>query len=138
MFWWTRRGTVIGKSLRVLGKVTAEGLVKVYGQIEGELQCASLEISRQAEVIGTVTAEKVTIDGRVEGPIVASAVVLKSHAYVIGDIHHETLAVGRGAVFEGRSVRIHGPNSSAPAEEDNKRSRKGDKHEPTLATEAAA
>ena len=131
MFWWRRRGTVIGKSLRVLGKVTAEGLVKVYGQIKGELQCASLDISREAEVIGAVTAEKVTIDGRVEGPIVASVVILKSHAYVVGDIHHESLAVGSGAVFEGRSIRIHGPNDSVTAQEDKKRSRKEAEHEPT-------
>lgn len=131
MFWWRRRGTVIGKSLRVLGKVTAEGLVKVYGQIEGELQCASLDVSREAEVLGAVTAEKVTVDGRVEGPIVASAVILKSHAYVIGDIHHESLAIGRGAVFEGRSIRIHGPNGSVQAKEDKKRSRREEEAEPT-------
>ena len=42
MFGWRRRGTIIGKGLRVVGKVTAEGLVKVYGQIEGEVQCATL------------------------------------------------------------------------------------------------
>ncbi len=124
MFWRRRKGTVIGKSLRVLGKVTADGLVKVYGQIEGELQCASLDISKEAEVVGAVTAEKVTIDGRVEGPIVASIVVLKPHAHVIGDIHHESLAIGSGAVFEGRSVRIHGPNGSAPAADTKKVSRK--------------
>lgn len=135
MLWWRRRGTVIGKSLRVLGKVTAEGLVKVYGQIEGELQCASLVVSREAEVRGAVTAEKVTIDGRVEGPVVASLVILKSHAQVIGDIHHESLAIGRGATFEGRSVRIHGSGGSETGRDDKKRSRKQDKLEPELMAE---
>ena len=46
MFGWRRRGTIIGRGLRVVGKVTAEGLVKVHGQIEGELQCATLTLAR--------------------------------------------------------------------------------------------
>jgi cytoskeletal protein CcmA (bactofilin family) len=69
MFGWRRRGTIIGEGLKVVGKVTAEGLVKVYGQIHSELQCGSLILSRKAELSGTITAGKVVIDGKVEGPI---------------------------------------------------------------------
>ncbi len=112
MFWSNDRGTVIGTNLRVVGNVRADGLVKVYGRIEGELDCRLLDVSRSAEVIGPVTAEKVTIDGRVEGPIVASIVLLKSHAQVVGDIHYEFLSLESGAVLEGRSAKIHGPNGS--------------------------
>jgi cytoskeletal protein CcmA (bactofilin family) len=34
--------TVIAEGLKIIGSVTAEGLVEVNGQIEGELHCASL------------------------------------------------------------------------------------------------
>jgi cytoskeletal protein CcmA (bactofilin family) len=110
MLWWRRRGTIIGKGLKVVGKVTAEGLVKVFGQIDGELQCTSLVVSRKAHVNGAITAEKVTVDGRVEGPIAAAVVMLKSRAQVVGDIRHQSLAIERGAEFEGRSIMAQRPS----------------------------
>ena len=50
MFGSRRRGTVIAEGLKIVGTVTAEGLVEVNGQIEGELHCTSLIISRKAHV----------------------------------------------------------------------------------------
>jgi cytoskeletal protein CcmA (bactofilin family) len=114
MFGWRRRGTIIGKGLRVVGKVTAEGLVKVYGQIEGELQCATLILSRNAQLSGAIKAGKVIIEGRVEGPIEGGNVVLKSRAHVVGDIHHQSLGIKKGAHFEGRSVQTHKVNGRQP------------------------
>ena len=42
------RGTVIAKGLKIVGRVTAEGLVEVNGQIDGEIHCTSLIISPHA------------------------------------------------------------------------------------------
>jgi hypothetical protein len=39
MFGLRPRGTVIAEGLKIMGSVTAEGLVEVNGQIEGELHC---------------------------------------------------------------------------------------------------
>jgi cytoskeletal protein CcmA (bactofilin family) len=86
--------------------VTAEGLVEVNGQVEGELHCTSLVISRMAQVTGTIQAERVVVDGRVEGPIQGGDVVLKSQAQVVGDIYHRSLSIERGAFFDGRSVQV--------------------------------
>jgi cytoskeletal protein CcmA (bactofilin family) len=88
------------------GSVTAEGLVEVNGQVEGELHCTSLIISRQAHIAGTIRAEQVVVDGTVEAPIQGGSVVLKSRAHVVGDIHHQSLAIESGAFFDGRSVQI--------------------------------
>jgi cytoskeletal protein CcmA (bactofilin family) len=44
----SRRKTVIAKGLKIEGRVTAEGLVELNGQIEGELRGKSLIISRGA------------------------------------------------------------------------------------------
>jgi cytoskeletal protein CcmA (bactofilin family) len=103
-----RRSSIVGRGLQVVGNVTAEGLVKVYGQIEGELRCASLIVSRNGQVKGKIKAEKAIIDGKVEGPIEAADVILKSHAHVVGDIHHRSLHLEQGAYFEGRSMQAHG------------------------------
>ena len=105
MFASRHSGTVIAKGLKIVGIVAAEGLVEVNGQIEGELRCSSLVIARGAHVTGTIAAERVVVDGKVEGPIHGGEVLLKSQAYVVGDIHHKSLAIEKGAYFEGRSMQ---------------------------------
>ena len=104
MFGSRDRGTVIAKGLKIVGSVTAEGLVEVNGQVDGELHCTSLIISRGAHVAGTIAADRVVVDGRVEGPIQGDDVILKSQAHVVGDIHHQALSIESGTFFDGRSV----------------------------------
>jgi cytoskeletal protein CcmA (bactofilin family) len=107
-------GTVIAQGLKIVGSVTAEGLVEVHGQIDGQLNCTSLVVARGAQVTGTIGAERVVVDGNVEGPIHGREVVLKSQAHVVGDIHHQSLAIESGAYFEGRSVQVQGGNEEEP------------------------
>jgi cytoskeletal protein CcmA (bactofilin family) len=104
MFGSKNRGTVIAKGLKIVGTVTAEGLVEVNGRVDGELHCTSLVISRGAHVAGTIAAGRVVVDGNVEGPIQGGDVILKSKAHVVGDIHHQSLSIESGAFFDGRSV----------------------------------
>ena len=108
MFGSKQQGMVIAKGLKIVGSVTAEGLLWVYGTINGELHCTSLVIDRAAHISGTVAAERVVVDGKVEGPIQGGEIVLKSRAQVVGDIHHQSLAIESGAFFDGRSVHIRG------------------------------
>jgi cytoskeletal protein CcmA (bactofilin family) len=110
MFASRHRGTVIAKGLKIVGSVTAEGLVEVNGQIDGELHCTSLVIARGAHVHGIVAAERVVVDGKVEGPIQGGDVLLKSQAHVLGDVHHQSLAIEKGAYFEGSSIQVRGAN----------------------------
>ena len=105
MFASKQRGTVIASGLKIVGNVTAEGLVEVHGQIEGELHCTSLIIAPGACVTGMIAAKQIVVDGKVEGPIRGSDVLLKSNANVVGDISHQSLAIEKGAHFEGRSVQ---------------------------------
>jgi cytoskeletal protein CcmA (bactofilin family) len=42
MFGPRRGGTVIGNGLKIVGSVTAEGLVEVNGQVEGDLHAHCL------------------------------------------------------------------------------------------------
>jgi cytoskeletal protein CcmA (bactofilin family) len=100
--------------LKIMGSVTAEGLVEVNGHIEGDLHCTSLVVSPKASINGGVEADKVVVNGRVEGPIRGGEVVLKSRAYVVGDIQHNSLAIEPGAFFDGRSIRSAGSNLRRP------------------------
>jgi cytoskeletal protein CcmA (bactofilin family) len=128
----SKQGTVIAKGLKIVGSVTAEGLVEVNGQIDGELHCTSLVIARGAHVTGTVAAERVVVDGNVEGPIQGGEVLLRSQAHVTGDIHHRSLAIESGAFFDGRSVQVRG-NGQSPESIERKSSRQIVNHRETLA-----
>jgi cytoskeletal protein CcmA (bactofilin family) len=88
MFGSSNRRTIIAKGLRIVGSVTAEGLVEVIGQVDGKLHCTSLIISRGAQVSGIINTELVVVDGSVNGPIQGHDVLLKSRAHVVGDIQH--------------------------------------------------
>jgi cytoskeletal protein CcmA (bactofilin family) len=98
-----RTGTIIAEGLKIRGSVSAEGLVEVNGQIEGDVHCTSLFISPKAVINGGVEADRVVVNGKVEGPIRSSEVMLKSHAHVVGDIQCQRLSIERGAYFDGRS-----------------------------------
>jgi cytoskeletal protein CcmA (bactofilin family) len=110
MFGLRRGGTVIGSGLKILGNVTAEGLIEVNGHIEGDLHCTSLVISPSAHIVGSISAERVVVNGRVEGPIHGGDVVLKSQAHVVGDIHHQSLTIEKGAHFIGRAAQAQAGN----------------------------
>ena len=83
--------------LKIVVNVTADGLVEVNGQIEGDLHCTSLTVSPKAQIVGSITVERVVVNGKVEGPIQGGDVLLKSQAHVVGDIHHQSLTIEKGA-----------------------------------------
>jgi len=110
MFALNRKGTVIAEGLRIVGSVSADGAVEVNGQVDGDLHCTSLTVSPKAVIRGGIDARRVVVNGKVEGPIKGEEVVLKSHAIVIGDIQAQSLAIERGAHFEGNSRRSEATN----------------------------
>lgn len=114
MFGFRRGATVIGDGLKVVGSVTADRRVEIYGRLDGEVQCKSLVLARNAHLVGAITAERATINGKVKGPIHAAHVVLKSRAHVVGDIHHQSLSIKKGAYFEGRSVQTAKQKEAEP------------------------
>src|SRR5262245_8416292 len=114
MLGWRRDRTVIGDGLKILGNVTAEGLIEINGHIEGNLHCSSLIVSPKGRIVGSITAEQVVVNGKVEGPIQGGDVVLKSQAHVVGDIVHKSLTIEKGAYFEGHAKQAHGANGRQP------------------------
>ena len=99
-----RMETIIAEGLKIKGSVSADGLVEVNGNIEGDVRCTALFVSPKAAINGGVEADRVVVNGRVEGPIRGSEVVIMSRAHVVGDIQCQRLAIEHGAYFDGRSI----------------------------------
>ena len=95
----------ISSGMTVVGKLVGDGIVRIFGRVEGELQASNVLICEGAQVEGNVVAKELTIGGRVKGTIHAVRVKLHSTAVVEGDIFHRSLAIEENARFEGTSRR---------------------------------
>ena len=67
MFASKRTSTVIAEGLRIIGNISADGAVRVNGQIDGDLNCTSITVSPKALITGAIKARSVVIDGKVRG-----------------------------------------------------------------------
>ncbi len=99
--------------MTIVGKISGEGSVNVFGHVEGELRAATVVVNEGARVEGDVVAEDLTIGGQVKGAIRANRVKLKSTAVVEGDIVHRSLTIEENAHFEGSSKRDDSPVEAA-------------------------
>ena len=89
--------------MTVVGKISSEGTLNVFGRVEGELHASIVRISNGAHVEGNIAAQDLTIGGRFKGNIQADRVTLTSSAVVEGEIHHRSLAMEENAWFAGVS-----------------------------------
>jgi cytoskeletal protein CcmA (bactofilin family) len=95
----------ISAGMTVVGKISGQGTVKIFGRIEGELRASTVLIAEGAEVDGDIVADDVSVGGRVKGTIHGNRVKLHSSASVEGDIFHRSLSIEENARFEGSSRR---------------------------------
>jgi cytoskeletal protein CcmA (bactofilin family) len=100
--------SIIGNDLRIIGqglKIISRGVLQIDGEIEGDVQAAEVIVGEQGKVSGLVAGQQVLVNGKVSGAICAKSVTLQAKSEVEGDLHHMTLSLQRGALFEGRSRR---------------------------------
>jgi cytoskeletal protein CcmA (bactofilin family) len=97
--------TSIGSDVTIVGKVVGQGIVTIFGRIEGELRASAVTIGEGAEIQGNIVAQELTVGGYVKGTIHAERVKLIGTAKVEGDIFHRSLSIDENAMFEGSSRR---------------------------------
>jgi cytoskeletal protein CcmA (bactofilin family) len=100
--------SVIGNDLKIIGqglKIISQGTLQVDGEIEGDVGGVEVIIGEKGKVTGTVAAERVIVRGTISGIIRGATVTLQASSHVDGDVHHLSLAIEQGAVFEGRCRR---------------------------------
>ena len=97
--------TIISNGVKVEGKVSSNGSIRLDGTIQGDISCqGNVTIGDQGEVYGKVDGQIITIGGKVEGKINSKEkLILESKANLKGDIFTKILVVEAGARFEGKS-----------------------------------
>lgn len=121
--------SIIAADLKVAGELTTDGVVKVDGIVEGNINAErQVLVSKGGVVKGDVKSKEVIVGGRIEGCVKANGrVEVQSSATVDGDILtkrilvHEggevngSLRMGDSAVADGTSRPATSPTPSAPA-----------------------
>jgi cytoskeletal protein CcmA (bactofilin family) len=97
--------STISAGMTIVGKISGEGTVNIFGRVEGELRASTVMIAQGAEVEGDIVADDLSVGGRVKGTIHANRVKLNGSASVEGDIFHRSLSIEENARFEGSSRR---------------------------------
>jgi cytoskeletal protein CcmA (bactofilin family) len=102
----------IGADVKIVGQVISEGVVNIFGHVEGELRASSALIGDAAHFEGEIYTQDLVIRGHVKGTIHATRVKLEGSAVVQGDIFHRSLAIEENARFEGQSRRQENPTEA--------------------------
>ena len=97
--------TIISNGVKLEGKITTNGNIRVDGEIQGDIISQSnVTIGENAQVNGKINASVIDIGGKVSGSVSAKEkLVLESKANLKGDIFTKILVVEAGAKFDGKS-----------------------------------
>lgn len=95
--------SIIGSGMRVVGDISAEGVVKIEGAVVGTVQAGrQVLVAKGGLVEGDVVAREAIIGGEVRGGIQASErVELQTTSVVHGDIATRRLLVQEGGEING-------------------------------------
>ena len=95
--------SVFGPTLRFKGELKAQEDLKIEGRIEGTIQHQQrVVVGAKGEVVATVTAAAIDVDGKVQGDIHAKKSVKVSQTAVVrGNIRAPSVSITEGANFNG-------------------------------------
>lgn len=95
--------SIIGAGMRVVGDISADGVVKIEGSVTGTVRAAKqVLVARGGEVEGDVVSREAIIGGEVRGAVYAEErVELQATSVVHGDIHTKRLLIQEGGEMNG-------------------------------------
>ena len=99
----SEEATVISKGVKIEGKLSCSGSIRLDGEVQGDISSQStVIIGENGKVNGQINAENVTIGGKVTGSVRAKEkLVLDAKANLQGDVFTKIIAVESGATFNG-------------------------------------
>ncbi len=89
--------SVISDEITIIGTVNSSGNLIVNGNVDGEINCESLEIGPSGVVTGTVKAGQCSLAGKLEGKLSARTVNILSTGDLNGRLSYGKLEIETGA-----------------------------------------
>ncbi len=112
--------SIIGTGMRVVGDITADGVVKIEGSVVGTVRAGrQVLVAKGGEVEGDVITREAIIGGEVRGTVVAGErAEIQASSVVHGDITSRRLLVHEGGEINGVIRMGEGITAEQPAGRD--------------------
>jgi cytoskeletal protein CcmA (bactofilin family) len=97
------RISVFGPTLRFKGELKAQEDIRIEGRIEGAIHHQQkVVVGQKGEVVATVNAAQIDVDGKVQGDMSAKKSIKVSQSAVVrGNIRAPSVSITEGANFNG-------------------------------------
>lgn len=101
----TDETTIISHGVKIDGKLTSSGNIRVEGEIQGDVSSQrNVVVGERGKVNGQINADSITIGGKVSGTVKANKkLLLDPTGNLKGDIFTKILVIEAGAKFDGNS-----------------------------------
>lgn len=100
---------------RIVGDITAPGLLEIQGQVEGRVAADAVVIEERGQVDGEVEAASIGVRGRFSGHLAGREVRVHATARMSGTIRYGSLAVESGAEITASCERAPEPGPTPEA-----------------------
>jgi cytoskeletal protein CcmA (bactofilin family) len=113
--------TLISKSARLQGDIEFTGGLHLDGRVAGNVRsigndAATLWISEQGVVEGSVQVPAVVINGSVIGDVIArERIAIGPESRITGNVHYGTMEMALGAQIDGKLIPMAGTAVAQPA-----------------------
>jgi cytoskeletal protein CcmA (bactofilin family) len=110
--------SIIGSGMRVVGDITAEGVVKIEGIVVGTIRAGrQVLVAKGGEVEGDIVTREAIVGGEVRGTVVADErVEIQTSSVVHGDVTCKRLLIHEGGEVNG-VVRMGERSGVGPPQE---------------------
>ena len=99
--------TIISEKSSLEGKLEVQGNVLIQGSFKGSIVSHTLEIFKDAKVVGNIEAENVTIAGYFEGELACSgSLTIVESGTVKGRVAYGALSVAFGGLLEAEIFQL--------------------------------
>lgn len=102
--------TLIGASTTLQGDINFSGVMRVDGEIQGNIvgenNNSILILSDNGKIIGELKVDNLIVNGAIEGNVyIGEKIELYPNAKITGDVHYNLLEMEVGAEVNGRMIR---------------------------------
>jgi cytoskeletal protein CcmA (bactofilin family) len=93
--------TLISNGCVIEGCIRATVLVRIDGNIKGDIFTEGLIIGENGLIEGNIEAKEIIVFGTIHGNIKADSIEIKNSGKIYGEINTNNLQIEKGAVYNG-------------------------------------
>ena len=102
-----RTDSMIGASMRIDGNVTFTGVLRIQGDIVGDIACdndpnGTIVTDSSGKISGSIKSPRIVIRGNLSGPShVAESIQVQQDGRIVGDLFYKEIEIHKGGIIEG-------------------------------------